>query len=127
MAINFPRGKAIQQHQGVPSDICIDEDEMLQIQGIEPDKVRRYSKKFLKLIRNHHDQYQSIKANKEDIRFDTPEDPNHEIITILSSDEDEFDNSDGGGPLEEHSPYFADPEVEAFNSQCRLCKIRRSS
>ena len=97
---------------------------MLQIQGIERDKVRRYGRKFLKLIQSHHKQYQSIMTNKEDIRFDKPEDPNHEIITILSSDdEDKFDNSDGGDPAEEHSPYFADPEVEAFNSQCRTYNI----
>jgi bloom syndrome protein len=108
------------------SDHKADEDEMLQIQGIEPDKVRRYGKKFLKLIRDHYNQYQSIMANDEDMRFDKPVDPNHHDVVILSSDEEgDIDNSGDSNSAKRRGRFPLGPEVEAFNSQCRSTSFRR--
>lgn len=93
---------------------------MLEIPGIDPDKVERYGKRFLKLVKTAHDGYESIMQPQED----RPRDPNHEPVIIIS--EDEFAD-DGGfdelagpnGSQEERSTYFQPaPEVDAFNARC---------
>lgn len=96
--------------------------EMLQIPGIDPDKVERYGQRFLKLIRSSQKGYYELKQQQEA----PPEDPNHQnVITISSEDEfaddcdlDEFLGEDGS--QEERSSYFrAAPDVDAFNARCK--------
>lgn len=99
---------------------------MFDIPGIDPDKVQRYGKHFLKLVRSTQNHYESIMQHQED----RPLDPNHENVIIISS-EDEY-GDDGGfddfveenSSQEERSSYFpmqpkVPPTVEAFNAQRR--------
>ena len=39
---------------------------MLEITGIDPDKVERYGEQFLELIRNAHEGYESLMLQQED-------------------------------------------------------------
>ena len=94
---------------------------MLEIQGINADKVRRYGKQFLGLIRNTHRQYESIMQQQED----RPQDPNHQNVIDISSDNEsddygEFDELGvEDGSQEERSSYFQPTSaVDAFNAQC---------
>ena len=96
---------------------------MSDIPGIDPDKVQRYGKRFLKILQTSQERYEDMMQKQED----RPQDPNHENVIIISS-EDEF-GEDGGiddfeeenGSQEERSSYFPEvpPEVDAFNAQCR--------
>lgn len=106
MAINFPQN----------------EKELLEITGIDPERVRLYGKKFLALIREAHHGYEQMIQPRED----RPQDPNHQNVINISSDEDFGDNEgldkseDDEDSPEERSVYFAqDPEVEGFNARCR--------
>lgn len=91
---------------------------MLQITGIDPDKVERYGKKFLRLIRTYEAGYeQNLLLNE-----DRPQDPNHETVVVISS-EDEADDygldfDDELGSPDERSSYFhVAPEVNEFNAK----------
>ena len=75
--------------------------------------VKRFSKKFLKALRN-------IKSRYNEARNQVPliEDPNHQnVIEISSEDGDYEDESE-----EERSGYFANQEqdeaVRRFNAKC---------
>lgn len=102
---------------------------MLGIRGIDPDKVERYGKKFLKLIRNAEDFYETMMRANED----RPQDPNHRNVIDISSDDD-VDNDDYGAfddldedraSQEERSAYFQPaPEVDDFNARCRYLRHR---
>ena len=101
----------------------LDEKEMLEIPGIDPDKVQRYGKRLLKLVRLSHQGYESMMRQEED----RPQDPNHQNVIDISSDDDanEYGGLDDLGDMEqlqeERSAYFRPPaEVEAFNAQCLL-------
>lgn len=92
---------------------------MLSIQGIDSDKVERYGKNFLQLIREAKQWY-------EEMMGDRPPDPNHQNVICLSSDEefggfealDDLDGDDGSD--NERSAYFQPPaEVEAFNAHSK--------
>ena len=124
MAINFPEGK----RSSVPIKIVddnknLDEREMLEIPGVEPERVRLHGKKFLKLIREAHRSYEDMMQQQED----RPQDPNHQNVINISSDEE----YGGGGGYDESevddesqgetSSYFdpTNPEVAAFNRQCK--------
>ena len=106
MAIDFPEN----------------EDEMLKIPGIDSDKVGRYGKIFLKLVRDAQRSYEEMMQRQED----RPQDPNHQNVMIISSDDDDdgnagevedFDDEDMGSS-EERSAYFQPaPEVEVFNAR----------
>ena len=95
---------------------------MLEIPGIDPDKVRRYGKRFLKLVGTSQQGYESMMAHQED----RPRDPNHQNVIDISSDDEFGDGSLGGlGEIEgsqgETSTYFQPPdEVLAFNARRRL-------
>lgn len=101
-----------------------DESEMLEIPNIDPDKVARYSKTFLKLIRDAHRSYEAMMQQYED----RPPDPNH-VIDISSDDDygdaadlDELDADEDSQEELRPSHYFphsADPEVDAFNIRSR--------
>lgn len=93
---------------------------MREIPGIEADKIERYGKRFLKLVRATQQGYESMMRVQED----RPQDPNHQTVIHISSD-DEFGNpeldefEDDNAFQEERSSYFrADPEVDALNAQC---------
>lgn len=95
---------------------------MLEIPGIDPDKVQRYCKRFLKLIRHSQQGYEAMMQQQED----HPQDPNHENVIIISSEDESADDDqqddpgDENGSQEERSAYFqAAPEVDAFNARCR--------
>lgn len=91
---------------------------MLQIAGIDPDKVQRYGKKFLRLIRTYEAGYeQNLLLNE-----DRPQDPNHETVVVISSEDEaeEYGNDfdDELGSPEERSSYFqVAPEVNEFNAK----------
>ena len=94
---------------------------MREISGIDTDKVDRYGKRFLKLIRKSQQFYESMMRQQED----RPQDPNHQNVIDISSDDEFADNGvfedldEARGSQEERSSYFqAAPEVEAFNAQC---------
>lgn len=98
----------------------LDKKELLEIPGIDIDKIERYGERFLKLIRNAQGLYESIMAQYENC----PLDPNHQNVIDISSDDgcgDEgFDGLEETGSQEEQSSYFqAQPDVEAFNARCR--------
>ena len=94
---------------------------MLELPGIDHDKVERYGKRFLRLIRASQQFYESMMRQQED----RPQDPNHQNVIDISSDEGigcgdvgDFDEEDGS--QEEQSTYFKPPaEVDAFNARCR--------
>lgn len=88
---------------------------MLEIEGIDADKVRRYGKRFLKLVKASQQRYEEMMQEQ---------DPNHQTVIDISSDGDpvddgEFDEFDEwGASQEERSTYFEAPaEVQAFNAQ----------
>lgn len=91
---------------------------MLQIAGIDPDKVRRYGKKFLRLIRTYEAGYeQNLLLNE-----DRPQDPNHETVVIISSEDEAEDygldfDDELGSPDERSSYFHVAPEVNEFNAK----------
>ena len=104
----------------------IAEDEMLEITNIDPDKVARYGRIFLKLIKDAHQGYEAMMRQQEE----RPQDPNHQTTVIDISSDDEY--GDGGDlddfdadeeSLGEPSRYFPADDVNAFNAQRRrsLC------
>ena len=95
---------------------------MLELPGIDPDKVQRYGKRFLKIIRASQGVYESLMRQQED----RPQDPNHQNVIDISSDGDSADDDGFGdfeledGSQEERSTYFKAPaDVNAFNAQCK--------
>ena len=93
---------------------------MLEIVGIDSDKVHRYGKKFLELVRASQRRYESMMYEQED----RPQDPNHQNVIDISSDEDVYRRIGGGdfdeqeASQEERSAYFeASADVRAFNAQ----------
>lgn len=94
---------------------------MFEIPGIDPDKVKRYGTRFLKLVNASQQGYESMMQQQED----RPQDPNHQNVIDISSDDDgpEYggfgDLGQDEGSQEERSTYFQTPmEVEAFNARC---------
>ena len=95
---------------------------MREIPGIDLDKIDRYGKRFLKLIRASQQIYESMMRQQED----RPQDPNHQNVIDISSDDEFMDDGtfddfdDAHGSQEERSSYFqVAPEVDAFNAQCK--------
>ncbi|KAL4803758.1 hypothetical protein BDV18DRAFT_144376 [Aspergillus unguis] len=71
-----------------------DKSEMLKIPDIDPDKVRRYGDRLLKLIRDAHGRYENMKRERDDLDGVVP-DPNHHNVINVSDDEyDDFDLDD---------------------------------
>lgn len=97
---------------------------MLEIPNIDPDKVGRYGKLFLRLVKEAHRGYEAMMQQQEDC----PQDPNHQNVIDISSD-DEYGNGDelDEFDLDEESPgersqYFPANDVNAFNAQRESCK-----
>lgn len=91
---------------------------MLQIARIDPDKVQRYGKKFLRLIRTYEAGYeQNLLLNE-----DRPQDPNHETVVVISSEDEAEDydpdfDDEFGSPDERSSYFHVAPEVNEFNAK----------
>lgn len=106
MAINFP----------------LNDQALMEVDGIDADKVQRYGTRFLKLIRDAHNTYEALMRAQEDLA----DDPNHQNVIDISDDDqnvqDEGDDSDDHEYSdEETSQYFQQaPEVAAFNAQSKL-------
>lgn len=91
---------------------------MLQIAGIDPDKVQRYGKKFLRLIRTYEAGYEQNLLLKED----RPQDPNHQNVVVISSEDEAEDygpdfDEELGSPVERSSYFHVAPEVNEFNAK----------
>ena len=119
MAINFPQSKPA---DFLPLFLYLtepDESELLEIPNIDSDKVGRYGKMFLKLIKEAHRAYEAMMQQQEDC----PQDPNHLNVIDISSDDgygdgddlDDFDLDEDS--LGERSQYFPADDVNAFNAQ----------
>lgn len=100
-------------------------DKMMQIRGINPDKVRLFGTEFCQLARECHESYKEMMAKAED---DRPADPDAQNVVNISSDseaddEDEYGSFDGSGIEDEDGPgepssYFnPQAEVAAFNNK----------
>lgn len=95
---------------------------MLEIPGIDPNKVEIHGIEFLKLVREAHRDYEAMMQREED----RPQDPNHQNIIELSSD-DEFDDGDNLDDFEgddesgeERSHFFKpSPDVVALNARSK--------
>ena len=94
---------------------------MLDIVGIDSDKVQRYGKQFLKLVHDAHRAYEEMMQRHED----RPQDPNHQNVIDISSDDEfgddvDLDDLEGDDDSQvERSQYFQHPpDVEAFNAKC---------
>ncbi|KAF2835866.1 ATP-dependent DNA helicase, partial [Patellaria atrata CBS 101060] len=59
------------------------EEEMLSIEGVNPEKVQRYGKPFRDMVKDYEADY--IAA----MHCNLPQDPNHEHVIVLSSDSEE--------------------------------------
>ena len=103
---------------------------MLEISGIDPQKVEIHGKEFLKLVGEAHRNYEAMMQREED----RPQDPNHQNIIELSSD-DEFDDTnefdDFGGDdesIEERSHFFQpSPDVIALNARSKSDAMTRET
>nr|POE48826.1 atp-dependent dna helicase hus2/rqh1 [Quercus suber] len=101
-------------------------EKMLQITGINADKVMLYGKYFIKLVKSCRAHYDEMQAQAEE----APMDHNlQNVVNLISDDEDEdefgddfdpsdLDEDDKGG---EASGYFGaeNPRVQAFNDAVR--------
>jgi bloom syndrome protein len=112
MAINFPQSN----------------EELLGIDGVDPERVRLHGPRFLKLIQEANKNYEAMMRAQED----RPVDPNHKNVVEISDDEDDEDAdaqlaqqfSDSEFDVTETSQYFAgdhvDLDVENFNARSML-------
>ena len=102
----------------------IDEEEMLEIEGINHEMVKLHGRLFLQLIKEYHQGYEEMMQQEEA----GPRDPNHQIQNIVEisseseygadDDLDEMDAEDDA--TERRSHYFNAPaEVSAFNARCK--------
>jgi hypothetical protein len=90
---------------------------MLEIPGIEEDKVRRYGKRFLEMVQQSQQRYNDMMMQEQD--------PNRQVVIYINSDDEFGDGRTMEGideedfSPEERSAYFEAPrEVQAFNTQC---------
>lgn len=92
---------------------------MLEIPGIDPQKVDIHGKDFLKLVREAHRNYEAMMQREED----RPQDPNHQNIIELSSD-DEFDGKNELDDLGDHESieersHFFQPSADVMALNAR--------
>ena len=102
---------------------------MLSIPGIDQEHVELYGPRFLGLIATAKDSFLSMQR-----AGDRPYDPNHQHVTVISSDDEDMDGKhdvdididfDEGNEsyedgVEEISTYFQPPqEVQIYNRRCK--------
>lgn len=99
--------------------------EMLQIKGIDPEKVELFAPKFLELVKNSKQRYDTLMYEKESRR---PMDPNHKNVIDLVSDNGE-DAVDGvASSQDEQSSYFQQvPGAIDFNKQMHILQNARQA
>ena len=101
-------------------DFLSAESQMLAIPGIDQDKVQRWGKPFLNLLKKAKDKHQEVM--QPDL---PPQDPNHKVTVIISSDEenegaaDASDDAESDGVSQNlHSRYFRpSPAVDQLNAK----------
>ena len=95
---------------------------MLDIPGIGSEQVKLYGRKFLPLIQNAKQGYEAMMDSEN-----RPQDPNHQNVISISSDEGEDfgagreldDLEENDVSQGERSQYFQhDHDVQAFNARC---------
>lgn len=69
----------------------VDESQLCAIRGIDPDKVQRYGRQILKLVRDAQRRYEELQKEKDDADGVIP-DPNHHNVINLSSDDEYGDD-----------------------------------
>ncbi len=67
---------------------------MLDIPGIGQEQVNRYARKFLPLVQKACQHYEEMMGSER-----RPQDPNHQNVISISSDEGEFDLDAGSDDL----------------------------
>lgn len=96
---------------------------MLEIPGIDADRVKLYGKPFLNLIKNAQQFYESLMRQQEDCTID----PNHMNVINISDDDEyeqhDLDDLDDNGSQPQRSAYFPSRKVEAFNAQSKLALV----
>ena len=123
MVINFPKGRRnFVVFAFFIAHNILDQEEMLEIPGIDPERVNRYGHIFLKLVRNAQEHYESMMRQQEHV----PQDPNHENVIDISSGEEnyapDFESDDDDDLEGEGSRFFQTPaDVEAFNARRQCC------
>ena len=123
MAITFPECKSFQPPplQNGPYLYPLAEQEMLEIERIQPEMVRIHGARFLKLVQKSRQFYENMRRQEHE---DCLQDPNHQnVIDLISDEEVDGDNifeqsqeSDQSQRIE--SKFFQrDAQVDDFNSQ----------
>ncbi|OCK76225.1 hypothetical protein K432DRAFT_336094 [Lepidopterella palustris CBS 459.81] len=98
-------------------------DQMLRLQGINPEMVRLHGKKFISLTKQSKQIYEKHQQKDKEQQDEVLEDPNREIVNLVSESEAEEESNYSSSVFDEEdeplvqSQYFAPPEVEAFNKQ----------
>ena len=93
-------------------------DEMLEIRGINIENVKAFGARFLPLIQQYHDQYESMMHPEDDRDIDE----NHQNVIEISTDSDDEDDEYG-----QMSGYFTQSaEVQAFNKNVALAGAQSS-
>lgn len=101
---------------------------MLDIPGIDPKKVEIHGKEFLKLVRAAHHNYEAMMQSEED----RPQDPNHQDVIVLSSDDefddgnelDDFDGDDESAGERSHF-FMPSPDVVALNTRSKSNRLHK--
>lgn len=90
-------------------------EQMMEIPGIEPDKVDEYGPRLLKILKQHHDSYLDIVKKPEPGAGPFCGGQQQEVVDLISSDielDDDEDDDEG-----EESLYFRPTsEAQAFHS-----------
>jgi bloom syndrome protein len=93
-------------------------DEMLEIRGINVENVKAFGARFLPLIQQYHDQYESMMHPEDDRDIDE----NHQNVIEINTDSDDEDDEYG-----QMSGYFTQSaEVQAFNKSVALAGAQSS-
>lgn len=109
---NQPFSNTIVREMGL--DLPRNEDELLQIPDINPEMVKRYGKRFLRLIDNVRDAYGAnaprsknqgtrrriVSIEEDDDDDQTPLDPNHRVVNYVDLCESDDDHGAGAAQAE---------------------------
>ena len=124
IAIRLPKGE---QPSAIPGDdipkIKTDKSQLSKIRGIDPDKVERYGRQILKLVRDTQKRYDELKKDEEDANGIVPDPNHHNVINLSSSDEysddDLFVNGEPSFDLNEDvvpSRFFTSQQTQSYDA-----------
>lgn len=121
ISMHLPKGEGpLAIFLGVTTKIEADKLQLLEIRGIDPDKVERYGRQVLKLVRDAQKRYDELKKDKEDASGIVPDPNRHNVINLSSSDEysddDLFANGEPNFDLDDVVPsrYFTSQTAQAY-------------